>query len=108
MEKKKENMFGMPTKANVLHPAEATRGEMMQARKAMLNNNAEDLLSKAIRIALDDEHPGQVSMMNKLLDRILPASEFEKMQGAKTAIQINISGIDSVSVGGDVIEGDNG
>lgn len=104
MEEKKENLFGMPTKANVLHPAEATRGEMMQARKALLNSKAEDLLAKAIRIALDDEHPSQGAMMKQLLDRILPASEFEKMQGAKTAIQINITGIDGVSIGGETID----
>ncbi len=59
------------------------------------------MIKKAIDIALDDEHPGQMSAMKMLVERLLPMGEFEAVKGGtRNNIQITISG-----VGDTVIEG---
>ena len=54
----------------------------------------ESIIRKVLEVALDDEHPGQMSAMKMCLDRMLPVAMFEeKKDGVRTAIQINITGI---------------
>lgn len=54
------------------------------------------MLNKAIEIAMNDEHPSQGAMIKLCMDRMLPVSMFEKEKNARSAIQINITGIGEV------------
>ena len=69
---------------------------------------AETMIRKLIEIAQNDEHPGQMAALKMAIDRIVPSSVFEeKKDGARTAIQITISGIGESmkAVEGEVIDG---
>ena len=72
---------------------------------------AETMIRKLIEIAQDNEHPGQMAALKMAIDRIVPASVFEeKKDGARTAIQITISGIgennNMKAIEGEVLSGD--
>jgi hypothetical protein len=60
--------------------------------------------------ALDPEHKNQSAAWKLVMDRILPVAAFEKdivKDGGRSAIQINISGVGAVDMGGsEVIEGE--
>jgi hypothetical protein len=58
--------------------------------------NGKAMVTKVMEIALDDNHPGQMSAMKMVIDRIIPQSAFEAAKNeARTAIQITISGLDT-------------
>ena len=59
--------------------------------------------------ALDNEHKNQASAWKLIMDRMLPVGAFEKeviKDGGRSSIQINISGVGSVGVDNEVIEGE--
>ena len=58
--------------------------------------------------ALNDEHKNQAAAWKLLMDRMLPVSYFDKdkADGGRSAIKISISGVPSVSVGNDVVDGE--
>ena len=59
----------------------------------------ETMIRKIIDIAKNDEHPGQMAALKMAIDRILPLSLFEKdKDGTRTAIQINITGLNDPKV----------
>jgi hypothetical protein len=96
----KRNAFGLDE--NSL-PA-APKSHVMAARKLLLAGQADPLIKKAIEIALDDEHPQQVTALKMCMDRLLPMNEFEQRKdGSRTAITITISGVNDKPV----IEGNN-
>lgn len=65
----------------------------------------ESIIRKVIEVAQNDEHPGQIAALKMCMDRLLPTSLFEeKKDGARTAIQITISGIGGNTVDGDVLD----
>lgn len=71
--------------------------ERIQEFKRMLMHApvGESVIRKVIDIARDDEHPGQMAAIKMCMDRLLPVSLFEeKKEGSRTAIQINICGLD--------------
>ena len=59
------------------------------------------VLEKVYEVALSDGHPGQMAAMKLVLDRIVPASAFDttKSAGGTPQISINITGLNSPSVG---------
>jgi hypothetical protein len=58
--------------------------------------NGKQLVKKVMEIALDDNHPGQMSAMKMVIDRIIPQSAFEAAKNQPhTEIQITISGLTS-------------
>ena len=72
---------------------------------------SELILQKILDTALDDEHKNQAACMKMVMDRILPASHFEKdkMQGGISGINISITTADpaaSVNVGQDIEDAD--
>jgi len=96
----KKNAFGLPSKTNTI-VSKPTKTQIIEARKMLLAAQADPIISKAIMIALDNEHPGQMSAMKMCMDRILPMSEFEqKKDGSRTAITITIGGLSDVVVEG--------
>jgi len=69
------------------------------------------VLESIFNAALDDDHKNQSSAWKLVMDRILPVGAFEKevmQSGGRNAIQINITGVNSANIGGDVIDGDSG
>lgn len=92
-----------------MQPIETNEGkrQRMAALKDFLlaPGNGKTIITKALEIALDDEHPQQGTMLKALMDRMVPVSVFEeKKDGARTAIQITITGLGDKTVEGEVIE----
>ena len=67
----------------------------------MLGTTGDKVITKIIEIAMNDEHPGQMAALKFAGERILPISAFEaaKQGGSTPTISINISGLQSPSVG---------
>lgn len=79
----------------------------------MLNSpKSRKVLEAIFEAALDNEHKNQAAAWKLVMDRILPTAAFERdvaASGGRSAIQINITGVGSASVGtGDIIDGDTG
>ena len=97
----------MPKHVRPLNKEEQKRS-LAEMRHALLSNRKiEEVIRKAVNIALDDEHQGQMQAQKLILDRILPVASFTTHAKGANQIQINISGIDSPSVEGKVIEHDD-
>ena len=70
--------------------------QRMQEFKEMLltDVNGAKVLRKSMEIAMNDDHPGQATMLKEMLARMVPVSLFEpKKGGNRIAVQINITGI---------------
>ncbi len=105
----KTNAFGLPTKGEEHVPAPPSKAQMLSTRQKLLAAQGNDIVAKALQIALDDNHPGQTTALKMCMDRLLPMSEFEaKKDGSRTAIQITISGVGDTVVKTDAgtIEGE--
>lgn len=103
-----KNAFGLPTIGSALPETPASRSQMMNSRKILLNASADPIISKAIQIALEDGNPGQMAAMKMCMDRLLPMQEFEaKKDGSRTAVTITISGVGKTNIGDGKDGGDN-
>lgn len=92
-EKKKRGQVGRP-------PGEAARVREFHAR--LLATNGNKVIETVIRKALDDTDKDQVACLKMCVDRLLPASYFEKDKtGGRNAINITITGVGGKS---DVID----
>lgn len=67
-----------------------TRGRIAEFKERLLATSGPYVIDKVIQVALDDNHPGQMAALKMCLDRVLPVSLFEKNNGSKPQIQINI------------------
>lgn len=77
--------------------------------KLLKEENGNRILQKLLDVALDDNHPGQMSAIKICMDRMLPLGMFEeaKSKSDKPTISINITGIgESITVGTEPIEGE--
>lgn len=85
---KNKNKVGRPA-------GDAARLNEFKAR--LLATGGSRILDKMIKIALDDNHPGQMAAIKMSIDRIMPMSMFEaaKNGGSTPQITINVSGINS-------------
>lgn len=94
---------GRPRKSDIEAKKPGKRGKvgrpagdtarMNELKARLLSTSGEKVIDKVIKIALDDEHPGQIAALRLCMDRLLPVSVFEKdakRQGNK--IEINIIG----------------
>ena len=59
----------------------------------MIRSGGKDVAEKVIQIALNDEHPGQMTALKMCMDRTLPVSMFEKDKGQRSAVTISITGL---------------
>ena len=101
MKTKNKNAFGMNSVSSTAPVVPLSKSQLMAERKAILAESADPILRKAVSIALDDEHPGQMTAIKMLTDRLLPMSEFEaKKDGSRSAVTITISGIGETVVEG--------
>lgn len=79
----------------------------------MLNSpRSRAVLDAIFDAALDPDNKNQAAAWKLVMDRVAPTSAFEQeitKGGGKSAIQINITGVNSANIsGGDVIDGDSG
>jgi hypothetical protein len=67
--------------------------KLKELKKILLDSAGTNVVSKAIEIALNDNHPSQAAMIKLCMDRLLPVSMFEKGSGQRSAVTINITGL---------------
>lgn len=76
-----------------------TEGDKLKELKDLLiSSRGKDVVEKALEIAMNDEHPHQGAMIKLCVDRLLPLSMFEKEKGQRSAVTINITGLDTSQV----------
>jgi hypothetical protein len=75
-------------------------GRIEEFKQRLLATGGTRILDTMIRIALDDNHPGQMAAIKMSVDRMLPMSSFEaaKNGGSVPQISINITGLTSPTV----------
>jgi hypothetical protein len=64
-----------------------------ELKELMIRSGGKDVAEKVIQIALNDEHPGQMTALKMCMDRTLPVSMFEKDKSQRSAVTINITGL---------------
>lgn len=95
------------TKGKVGRP-KGDAGRLQEFKERLLATGGSRILDTMIRIALDDNHPGQMAAIKLAVDRILPMSAFDaaKNGGSAPQVTINISGINEPKVIGSTDNGD--
>ena len=79
--------------------------KIMELKRLLIDGAGQNVVGKALQIAMNDDHPAQAAMIKLCMDRMLPVSLFEKGVAARSAVTINITGIgESVSVGGETLD----
>ena len=68
--------------------------KIKELRRMMIEGRGKAVVQKIIDIALEDGHPGQMAALKMCIDRTLPVSMFEKSNGQRSAVTINITGLD--------------
>lgn len=66
---------------------------LKELKELLLKSGGKSVVQKVLDIAMDDEHPGQMTALKMCMDRTLPTSLFEKEKGARSAVTINITGL---------------
>ena len=117
----KKNPVGRPKRSSVSSKTKGNRKSVgrpkgdaaiiNEYKARMLNSPRSRAVMDAIfDAALDPEHKNQSAAWKLVMDRILPVAAFERdivKDGGRSAIQINISGVGAVDVGGsETIEGE--
>lgn len=111
---------GRPRKTDVAAKKAGGRGAVGRPKgdAAIINDykarmlaspKSQKVINSIFEAALDDEHKHQSAAWKLVMDRILPVAAFEKdviKNGGSNAISINISGVPSVKVGNDVVDGE--
>jgi hypothetical protein len=104
---------GRPPKADLIAVKERNKGKVgrpigdagriEEFKQRLLATGGTRILDTMIRIALDDNHPGQMAAIKMSVDRMLPISSFEaaKNGGSVPQISINITGLTSPTVSTD-------
>jgi len=76
-----------------------TEGDRLKELKDLLvSSRGKEVVEKALEIAMNDEHPHQGAMIKLCMDRLLPVSLFEKEKGVRSAVTINITGLDTPQI----------
>ena len=108
-EKKKKR--GRPTKKEIEAKKKGNRGKVGRPAgdAAIINEFKARLLASPktpavmnsiMEAALNDEHKHQAAAWKLIMDRVAPASYYEKdkLSGGRNAIQINITGVDGATI----------
>ena len=74
--------------------------------RMLASPKSQKVLDSIMNAALDDDHKHQAAAWKLMMDRMLPISYFEKdkLNGGRSTISINISGIGSESA--NIVEGE--
>lgn len=73
----------------------------------MIRSGGKDVAQKLIDIALNDNHPAQITAIKMCIDRTLPISMFEKDKTQRGAVTINITGIGATTIQANTEEEEN-
>lgn len=96
-----------PGKGKVGRP-KGTPGRIEELKARLLTTSGDRVIDTIVRIALDDEHPGQMAALKMCIDRQLPLSLFERdAKRGSGAITINITGVGNVEAKEDTIDADD-
>ena len=68
---------------------------LKELKELLLKSGGKTVVQKVLDIAMDDAHPGQMTALKMCMDRTLPTSLFDKEKGARSAVNITITGIGS-------------
>lgn len=102
---KKLTMAKLADKPTEVYLPKSDNQKIMELKRLLIDGAGQNVVGKALQIALDDNHPAQAAMIKLCMDRMLPISLFEKGVAARSAVTINITGIgDAVSIGGDTLD----
>lgn len=102
---KKLTMAKLADKPTEVYLPKSDNQKIMELKRLLIDGAGQNVVGKALQIALDDNHPAQSAMIKLCMDRMLPISLFEKGVAARSAVTINITGIgDAVSIGGDTLD----
>ena len=107
------NPIGRPkkkvkSKSNPVGRPKGEAGIMKAYRQRMLNSpKSRKVLDSIFNAALDDDHKNQAAAWKLIMDRIVPVSGFDKLaqSGSRSAITVNITGVDGVSLATEDPEG---
>ena len=111
---------GRPRKEDVLAKQQGGRGQVGRPKgdasiineykaRMLASPKSSKVLEAIFDAALDNEHKNQAAAWKLVIDRIAPVAAFEKdviKNGGSNSISINISGVPSVKVGNDVVDGE--
>ena len=99
------SMSKLADKPGEVYLPKSDNQKIMELKRLLIDGAGQNVVGKALQIALDDNHPAQAAMIKLCMDRMLPISLFEKGVAARSAVTINITGIgDAVSIGGDTLD----
>lgn len=73
--------------------AKTDHQRVKELKELMIRSGGKDVAEKVIEIALNDEHPHQMTALKMCLDRTLPISMFEKDKSQRSAVTISITGL---------------
>jgi hypothetical protein len=106
MEKKPaKTMAKLANKPGEVYLPKSDNQKIMELKRLLIDGAGQNVVGKALQIAMNDDHPAQAAMIKLCMDRMLPVSLFEKGAAARSAVTINITGIgESVSVGGESLD----
>lgn len=99
------SMSKLADKPGEVYLPKSDNQKIMELKRLLIDGAGQNVVGKALQIAMNDEHPAQAAMIKLCMDRMLPVSLFEKGVAARSAVTINITGIgESVSVGGETLD----
>ncbi len=97
---KKFSLTSFAEKPNILPMPKTEAGQLKELKNLLINSAGSRVVHKAVEIALNDDHPAQLAAIKLCMDRMLPVSMFEKEGKQRSAVNITISGIGGVEIGG--------
>lgn len=99
------SMAKLANKPGEVYLPKSDNQKIMELKRLLIDGAGQNVVGKALQIAMNDDHPAQAAMIKLCMDRMLPVSLFEKGAAARSAVTINITGIgESVSIGGETLD----
>lgn len=99
------SMSKLADKPTEVYLPKSDNQKIMELKRLLIDGAGQNVVGKALQIALDDNHPAQAAMIKLCMDRMLPISLFEKGVAARSAVTISITGIgDTVSINGESLD----
>lgn len=84
--------------------AKTDNQRLKELKQMLIESAGSGVVQKVIDIALNDDHPGQMAAIKMCIDRTLPVSLFDKEKNQRSAVTINITGLDIAPI---TIEAEN-
>lgn len=84
--------------------AKTDNQRLKELKQMLIESAGSGVVQKVIDIALNDDHPGQMAAIKMCIDRTLPVSMFDKEKNQRSAVTINITGLDIAPI---TIEAEN-